>query len=101
MIIILASTHQSDEEEEEKKETIETAAILYDEVANKLKDTCKQETILSVWQPDQYTKTLFDNISVTDVTTDMLTITVRECNVDSGFFKSSSDDEKQFIKCNI
>lgn len=45
--------------------------------------------VLTMWKPEQNAKELFDSICVTDVTSNMTTITVKECTTDSGFFKSS------------
>lgn len=45
--------------------------------------------VLTMWKPERNAKELFDSICVTDVTSNMTTITVKECTTDSGFFKNS------------
>lgn len=59
-----------------------------------------QPVVLTMWKPAQNAKPLFDNIFVTDVTSNMTTITVKECMTDDGFFRSGmmpmkNNDETQ------
>lgn len=48
-----------------------------------------EPVLLAMWKPAQNAKPLFDNIFVTDVTSNMTTITVKECVTDDGFFRNS------------
>jgi len=47
----------------------------------------------SFWIPSEATKRLIDAVSITDVTTDALTITVRESTTCDGFFSSQRCDD--------
>lgn len=44
------------------------------------------------WRPPEGSKAMYDNVLITDVTTDSGTITVRECLSDGGFSNNSSFD---------
>lgn len=41
------------------------------------------------WEPTAQAKALLDKVSITDVTSDALTITVKECTTNEGFFSST------------
>jgi len=68
----------------------ENGSSLHDEIKLSSLDE-RKETVLAMWQPEKTSKPVFDNICVTDVTSDLVTVTVRECLMEEGFFKSSPD----------
>jgi len=46
-----------------------------------------------VWLPPPGVRSLMDKVSITDVTANTLTVTVRECTTGEGFFRRSADTE--------
>ena len=49
-----------------------------------------------VWLPPTGVRSLMDKVSITDVTANTLTVTVRECTTGEGFFRRSAvDDTRQ------
>ena len=46
-----------------------------------------------VWLPPPGVRSLMDKVSITDVTANTLTVTVRECTTGEGFFRQSADTE--------
>ena len=45
----------------------------------------------SFWKPPVKPKPVLEQVFITDVTSDRLTVTVRECNSESGFFQSRDE----------
>jgi len=46
-----------------------------------------------VWLPPPGVRSLMDKVSITDVTANTLTVTVRECTTEEGFFRQSADTD--------
>ena len=51
-------------------------------------EKCTEEDSRAFWTPPPESKAALDKVMITDVTSNMLTITVRESTTDTGFFKS-------------
>jgi len=52
-----------------------------------------EEELRAFWRPPADTKPLLDTVFITDVTSNMLTITIRESTTDKGFFKPREEPQ--------
>lgn len=48
---------------------------------------------VSYWKPSPEVKSVLDKVSITDVSCEDVTITVKECTTDDGFFKKKNQDD--------
>lgn len=48
---------------------------------------------VSYWKPSPEVKSVLDKVSITDVSCEDVTITVKECTTDDGFFKKKNKDD--------
>lgn len=85
----------TEEEDDDVQAKVNEAKVKESMVKDAEGEDCTEGSRVEVsyWKPSPEVKSVLDKVSITDVSCEDVTITVKECTTDDGFFKKKNKDD--------